>query len=97
MGRKEGNIEFSAQGRDHGAGPGRTDATGYCAGRARQYGRGRTWGEAVSQRCPTHARACATQAFTRALAVGGGQMHLIAFVIEGTQIRKIIDHIGVDS
>ena len=27
----------------------------------------------------------------------GGQMCLIAFVTEGTQIRKILDHIGVDS
>ena len=27
----------------------------------------------------------------------GGQMRLIAFVTEGTQIRKILDHIGVDS
>jgi Putative transposase len=27
----------------------------------------------------------------------GGQMRLIAFIIEGTQIRKILDHIGVDS
>jgi hypothetical protein len=27
----------------------------------------------------------------------GGQMRLIAFVTEGTQIRRILDHIGVDS
>ena len=27
----------------------------------------------------------------------GGQMRLIAFIAEGTQIRKILDHIGVDS
>ena len=27
----------------------------------------------------------------------GGQMRLIAFVTQGTQIRKILDHIGVDS
>ena len=27
----------------------------------------------------------------------GGQMRLIAFVTEGTQIRKILDHIGVDA
>ena len=27
----------------------------------------------------------------------GGQMCLIAFVTEGTQIRKILDHIGADS
>lgn len=27
----------------------------------------------------------------------GGQMRLIAFIIEGTQIRKILNHIGVDS
>ena len=27
----------------------------------------------------------------------GGQMRLIAFITEGTQIRKILDHIGVDS
>ncbi len=27
----------------------------------------------------------------------GGQMRLIAFVTEGTQIRKILNHIGVDS
>jgi hypothetical protein len=27
----------------------------------------------------------------------GGQMHLIAFITEGTQIRKILDHIGVDA
>jgi hypothetical protein len=27
----------------------------------------------------------------------GGQMRLIAFIPEGTQIRKILDHIGVDS
>ena len=26
----------------------------------------------------------------------GGQMRLIAFVTEGTQIRKILNHIGVD-
>ncbi len=26
----------------------------------------------------------------------GGQMRLIAFITEGTQIRKILDHIGVD-
>ena len=26
-----------------------------------------------------------------------GQMRLIAFITEGTQIRKILDHIGVDS
>ena len=29
--------------------------------------------------------------------LGGGQMRLIAFITEGTQIRKILDHIGVDS
>ena len=27
----------------------------------------------------------------------GEQMRLIAFITEGTQIRKILDHIGVDS
>ena len=27
----------------------------------------------------------------------GGQMRLIAFITEGTQIRKILDHIGMDS
>ena len=27
----------------------------------------------------------------------GGQMRLIAFITEGTQIRKILDHSGVDS
>lgn len=27
----------------------------------------------------------------------GGQMHLIAFLTEGTQTGKILDHIGVDS
>ena len=27
----------------------------------------------------------------------GGQMRLIAFFAEGVQIRKILDHIGVDS
>jgi hypothetical protein len=27
----------------------------------------------------------------------GGQMRLIAFITEGTQIEKILDHIGVDS
>ena len=27
----------------------------------------------------------------------GGQMRLIAFVTEGTQIEKILNHIGVDS
>ena len=27
----------------------------------------------------------------------GGQMRLIAFITEGTQIRKILDHIGVNS
>jgi hypothetical protein len=27
----------------------------------------------------------------------GGQMRLIAFTTEGTQIRRILDHIGVDS
>ena len=27
----------------------------------------------------------------------GGQMRLIAFITEGTQIRKILDYIGVDS
>jgi hypothetical protein len=27
----------------------------------------------------------------------GGQMRLIAFITEGTQIRKILDHIGQDS
>jgi hypothetical protein len=27
----------------------------------------------------------------------GGQMRLIAFIAEGTQIRKTLDHIGVDS
>ena len=27
----------------------------------------------------------------------GGQMRLIAFITEGTQIRKILDHIGFDS
>ena len=27
----------------------------------------------------------------------GGQMRLIAFITEGTQIRRILDHIGVDS
>jgi hypothetical protein len=26
----------------------------------------------------------------------GGQVRLIAFITEGTQIRKILDHIGVD-
>ncbi len=29
--------------------------------------------------------------------LSGGQMRLIAFITEGTQIRKIPDHIGVDS
>ncbi len=29
--------------------------------------------------------------------VCGGQMRLIAFITEGTQIRRILDHIGVDS
>ena len=29
--------------------------------------------------------------------LSGGQMRLIAFVTEGTQIGKILDHIGVDS
>ena len=27
----------------------------------------------------------------------GGQVRLIAFITEGTQIRKILDHIGVDA
>ena len=27
----------------------------------------------------------------------GGQMRLIAFIAEGVQIRRILDHIGVDS
>lgn len=27
----------------------------------------------------------------------GGQMRLIAFITEGSQIRKILNHIGVDS
>ena len=27
----------------------------------------------------------------------GGQMRLIAFITEGTQIRRILDHIGEDS
>ena len=27
----------------------------------------------------------------------GGQMRLIAFITEGMQIRRILDHIGVDS
>ena len=27
----------------------------------------------------------------------GGQVRLIAFIAEGMQIRKIVDHIGVDS
>ena len=27
----------------------------------------------------------------------GGQMRLIAFIAEGAQIKKILDHIGVDS
>ena len=27
----------------------------------------------------------------------GGQMRLIAFITEGAQIRRILDHIGVDS
>jgi hypothetical protein len=27
----------------------------------------------------------------------GGQMRLIAFITEGTQIRKILDHIGAES
>ena len=27
----------------------------------------------------------------------GGQMRLIAFITEGVQVRKILDHIGVDS
>ncbi len=27
----------------------------------------------------------------------GGQMRLIAFITEGTEIRKILEHIGVDS
>ena len=26
-----------------------------------------------------------------------GQMRLIAFIIEGVQVRRILDHIGVDS
>lgn len=29
--------------------------------------------------------------------VRGGQMRLIAFITEGAQIRRILDHIGVDS
>jgi hypothetical protein len=65
---------------------------------------------AKQQSEPTHARACDTQTFTGALPVGsadcefplrcpmcGGQMHLIAFITEGVQIRRILDHIGVDS
>jgi hypothetical protein len=27
----------------------------------------------------------------------GGQIRLIAFITEGTQIEKILDHVGVDS
>jgi hypothetical protein len=27
----------------------------------------------------------------------GGQMRLIAFITEGTQIRRILEHVGVDS
>ena len=29
--------------------------------------------------------------------MGGGEMRLIAFITEGAQIKKILDHIGVDS
>ena len=56
---------------------------------------------------PTEARTCDTQMVENALTVGGvdrphlqsvpAAMRLIAFITEGTQIRKILDHIGVDS
>ena len=39
----------------------------------------------------------ATEVFPLLCPKCGGQMRLIAFVTEGTQIEKILDHIGVDS
>jgi hypothetical protein len=37
------------------------------------------------------------EAFPLLCPMCGGQMRLIAFITEGTQIRRILDHIGVDS
>ena len=37
------------------------------------------------------------EAFPLLCPLCGGQMRLIAFITEGTQIRRILDHIGVDS
>ncbi len=37
------------------------------------------------------------EAFPLLCPLCGGQIRLIAFITEGTQIRKILDHIGVDS
>ena len=38
-----------------------------------------------------------SEVFPLLFPVCGGQMRLIAFITEGVQIRKVLDHIGVDS
>ena len=57
---------------------------------------------APSKRSPAHYRwavliARIYEVFPLLCPLCGGQMRLIAFITEGTQIRKILDHIGVDS
>jgi hypothetical protein len=54
-----------------------------------------------------HLRCCTTlnnnsivgvnEIFPLVCPICAGQMHLIAFITEGAEIRKILDHIGVDS
>ena len=41
--------------------------------------------------------ACIYEVFPLLCPICSGQMRIIAFITEGTQIRKILDHIGVDS
>ena len=55
-----------------------------------------------AKRSPAHylwavLRACIYEVFPPLCPKCGGQMRLIAFISEGTQIVKILDHIGVDS
>ena len=37
------------------------------------------------------------EVFPLACPICGGQMRLIAFITEGAEVRKILNHIGVDS
>jgi hypothetical protein len=40
--------------------------------------------------------ACIYEAFSLVCPMCGGQMRLIAFITDGSEVRKILEHIGVD-